>query len=196
MKTIEQLKGLIQSEFPALARILGTNHLLPDRRLMEEVILPYFASKKEFNRILFVGCDWYTKTYNKIFNNKEYWTIDIDRNKSKFGSSNHLVDSLTNLDNYFNTNYFDVIFCNGVFLVGAMDERKIIEKAFEKCFSCLRHDGILVVGWNNTPELRPFPLNECQSLNLLQPYIFPPLSTFQYPTNTHYKHTYNFYIKK
>jgi hypothetical protein len=195
MKAIQQLKGLIRSEFPELTRVLGRNHLLPDRRLMEETILPYFADKKEFNKILFVGCDWYTKNYNKIFGNKEYWTIDPDRHKIKFGSPNHLVDSLSNLDEYFSESYFDVILCNGVFLVGAMDERTIIEEAFEKCFSCLRHDGILVVGWNDTPELRPFPLVECQSLKLLNSYIFPPLNTSEYVTDTDYKHTYNFYIK-
>src|SRR5882724_8239237 len=46
-----------------------------DRRVLEKVILPYFASQSEFLRILFVGCDWYTKPYGKYFKEKEYWTI-------------------------------------------------------------------------------------------------------------------------
>lgn len=195
MNQIQQLKTLIQTEFPGLARTFGRFHLSHDRRVIEDIIFPYIGAKSELNKILFVGCDWYTKDYNNIFTDRDYWTIDIDPKKRRFGGRNHITDSLGNLGNYFSENYFDLILCNGVFLVGAMDDRNDIEISFNKCFECLRNDGTFIVGWNDTPDLRPFPLEECQSLKQFKPYIFPPLATSQYLTNTSYKHTYNFYIK-
>ncbi|WP_414580751.1 hypothetical protein [Scytonema sp. PCC 10023] len=35
----------------------------PERRILEDIIIPYFVKHKEFHKILFIGCDWYTKPY-------------------------------------------------------------------------------------------------------------------------------------
>ncbi len=115
----------------------------PDRHVLEEIIIPYFIHRKEFYKILFVGCDWFTKPYNGYFKNKEYWTIEIDESRKKYGSPRHIVDSFLNLSNYFDNNYFDVIVYNGVFGWG-INNREDTETSFQQCFQCLRSGGILV----------------------------------------------------
>ena len=37
-----------------------------DRKMLEQDILPFFAKDKNYNDILFVGCEWYTRKYNQI----------------------------------------------------------------------------------------------------------------------------------
>lgn len=165
-----------------------------DRRILEERIFPYFVAHREYSKILFVGCAWYTRGYAAIFKNKEYQTLEIDPREGKYGARHHITDSLENLSLYFEEGELDLIVCNGVFGWG-LNEKSSIEKAFPGCFRCLRPGGVFVLGWNDIPERRPFLLEECQGLKLFQPFVFAPLSTAQYLTATSNRHTYNFFVK-
>ncbi|MDF5725737.1 MAG: class I SAM-dependent methyltransferase [Rhizonema sp. PD37] len=167
----------------------------PDRHLLENTIIPYFVERDEFQTILFVGCDWYTKFYKKFFASKEYWTIEIEKSKRKYGAKNHIIDSIEKLSNYVNGNYFDVIFFTGVFGHG-LNSKEATEEAINQCFQCLRKGGVLVFGWNDLPELTPFPIiQECQNLKKFQSYFFAPLSSSQYVVADELRHTFVFYIK-
>ena len=168
----------------------------PDRLVLEDVIIRYFIAHKEFHKVLFVGCDWYTNPYKKLFKKQEYWTIEIDESKKKYGSKNHIVDGIQNLSKYIERGYFDLIIFNGVFGYG-INTREETEESFAQCFQALRSGGILVFGWNDIPEYKPFPVIEnCEQLKKFDPYLFAPLSTSEYLTpNTERRHTYNFYIK-
>lgn len=168
----------------------------PDRLVLEDIIIPYFSRQKEFHKVLFVGCDWYTNPYKKLFKKQEYWTIEIDASKKKYGSTNHIVDGIQNLNKYIERGYFDLIIFNGVFGYG-INTREETEESFYQCFQALRLGGILVFGWNDIPEYKPFPVIEnCEQLKKFDPYLFAPLSTSEYLTpNTERRHTYNFYIK-
>jgi hypothetical protein len=64
---------------------------LPDRAILEEIIIPHFVSNNDIQEILFVGCDWYNKPYENWFQENEYWTIEPQPKKKKFGSKNHVV---------------------------------------------------------------------------------------------------------
>ncbi|MDF5723659.1 MAG: methyltransferase domain-containing protein [Rhizonema sp. PD37] len=167
-----------------------------DRYILEQKIIPYFLDKQEFIRVLFVGCGSYTKHYEKWFRQKEYWTIDINPMKKIYGAKKHIVGSLGDLNLSFQENYLDLIICNGVFGWG-LNDRKEVEKAFTGCYKSLRKGGVLIIGWDDTPERKPFPLESCESLSQLQPYFFPPLSTSQYINleDEAEKHKYNFYVK-
>jgi SAM-dependent methyltransferase len=181
----------------ATHRLKGLDiHLnLPDRRILEDIIIPYFASKDEFKNILFVGCDWYTKPYKKYFKNKNYWSIDIDKNKKKYGADTHITDSIENLSQYISNNYFDVIFFTGVVGHG-LNSREGADEAINQCFQSLRPGGILIFGWNDTPELRPFPvIQECENLKKFDSYFFKPLSSSQFLVDDELRHTFIFYIK-
>ncbi|SRR5579883_1646447 len=182
----------------SISRIRGFDlHLnSPDRIVLEDTIFPYLVSCSNLQKVLFVGCDWYTQPYKKIFNNKEYWTIEINERNKKYGSKNHIVDRLQNLSNYVKSDYFDLIIYNGVFGFGT-NTREDTEESFKQCFQALRKGGVLVFGWCDIPPYKPFPvIEECENLKKFEPYIFPPLSTSQYLTpNTEWRHTYNFYTK-
>jgi len=174
--------------------------------------------------VLFVGCDWYTKHYCKFFRGMEYWTIDPDQGKKRYGSRNHLVDFLEHLHYYFPSGYFDLIICNGVYGWG-LNQKKQCETAFRNCFDCLREGGEFVLGWDNVPEdspsspiswhqpaslkeleslgwRQPVPLEELESLKAFRRQQFAPLSTWRYPTTWQYLgrgpfyHIYDFYLKQ
>ncbi len=167
-----------------------------DRHVLEQVIFPYFLCRKQYQNVLFVGCHWYTKGYNGYFEGrKNYWTIDIDPRKIKYGARQHVVDGMQNLTRHFHAGTLDLILCNGVFGWG-LDAREDVENGFQASFDCLREDGALVVGWDDVDERRPFPLEECISLRRFAPMHFAPLATARYVTDTSYRHTFDFYEKK
>jgi hypothetical protein len=166
-----------------------------DRRVLEQIIFPYFLNDQSFRSVLFVGCDWYTQGYNEIFEaQKRYTTIDADPNKRKYGAKQHIVDGVQKLDQYFNSGSLDLILCNGVFGWG-LNTTIDVEQAFQACFYSLREGGVFVLGWNNVEGGYPFPPDHSKSLGLFKPLYFPPLKTDVYATDTHYLHTYNFYVK-
>jgi len=146
-----------------------------DRNILENVIFPYFVHKEEYRKILFVGCAWFTKRYNKLFRNKIYWTIEIDPSLKKFGSKKHIIDSLENVTKHFSENELDLIICNGVFGWG-LDEKATIENSFRGCFHIFRNGGVFILGWNDVPEHRPYLLDEIESLRLFKTYRFEPLN--------------------
>lgn len=166
-----------------------------DRRILERTILPYFAAKGDCHRILFVGCEWYTKHYENFFKGSEYWTIEIDPQLKEYGAKYHVVDALQNLDLHFEPHYFDLIIYNGVFGWG-IDTRQAADIAFERCFQGLRTGGTLVFGWNDLPERCPFPPSECPSFAKFEPFSFPPLSTSTYVVPDSFQnHTFKFLAK-
>jgi SAM-dependent methyltransferase len=167
-----------------------------DRYILEQKIIPYFVTNQECKKVLFVGCGSYTKHYKRWFQKKEYWTIDVNPLKKIYGSDNHIVGSLSELNTHFPENYFDLVLCNGVFGWGLNDKEEV-EKAFGGCFQRMNQGGVLVIGWDDVPEKKPFPLETSESLSQFRPYFFPPLSTTQYRNSEDEldKHVYNFYVK-
>lgn len=167
---------------------------MDDRRVLKNGIFPYLVQNEAYQKILFVGCKVYTRGYNEIFQEKDYVTLDIDPRQRRHGAKQHITDSLENLDQHFHENELDVIICNGVFGWG-LNEKSAVETAIEKCHVCLRKDGILLLGWNDIPKRRPFPLEEVDNLKLFDEFTFPPFSAPRYATKTHNRHIYNFYTK-
>ncbi|MDH4319027.1 MAG: hypothetical protein OEV64_11590 [Desulfobulbaceae bacterium] len=165
-----------------------------DRYVLENVIFPYFIENAQYRRVLFVGCAWYTKIYEKLFRDKEYWTIEIDPCQKKFGSKNHIIDSIENICQYFQPESLDLIICNGVFGWG-VSTKPVAEATFQGCFKSLREDGVMVIGWDDTPPHNPFPLVECQSINQFTSFVFPPLGTAEYHVSNNIKHVFSFYNK-
>jgi SAM-dependent methyltransferase len=166
-----------------------------DRRVLEQIIFPSVGDNADYRRILFVGCDWYTRSYSKFFakRKKEYWTIDVDSSKSRFGSKLHIVDTCENIAKHFQPNQLDVIFFNGVIGFGLTGKEEI-ERSFQVMREVLRPGGLLVFGWNDVPEYRPFPIEQIEALKLFKPTAVESLGS-RYLTNTKIRHTYNFYAK-
>ncbi len=185
------------------ARHLGMQSLLAcgvdfyirtdDRRVLETIILPYFAQGDEWRKILFVGCAWYTRGYRRLFAGKDYRTIEIDPREARYGAPRHIVDSVENIRKHFREGELDVIICNGVFGWG-LNDRAAVEKTFQGCFESLREGGIFVLGWNDLPEHTPFPLETSQALQAFTPFVFPPLDSARFMTGSG-RHTYDFHRK-
>ena len=166
-----------------------------DRRILEQQIFPYFVSLPEVARVLFVGCDWYTRHYGPVFfASHTFWTIDPDPRARRFAGRQHIVAPLEELQSHFSADYFDLIICNGVYGFG-LDTRAQCEAAFAACHSRLRAGGYFVLGWDDIPARTPVPLDDIQSLRLFQPFSLPAFGARRYRTNTPYRHTYDFYSK-
>ncbi|GJL63055.1 MAG: methyltransferase type 11 [Nitrospirales bacterium] len=167
----------------------------PARTVLENTIIPYYAAQGSHSRMLFVGVDWYTKHYEKLFKHYDaYWTIDPDPNQVRWAGKNHIVDFFENLNQYFDPEYFDVIVCNGV-LGHGLNDREPVEKAFDVCFSYMRPGGTFVLGWGGSPELLSFPLEESESLRRFTPFEFPPLASSRYSTKPEYQYVFQFFAK-
>lgn len=112
-----------------------------DRRFLKEVIFPFFSSKAEIKKILFVGVHSYTKDYEQFFSGKYFKTIDCDPNMKKFGSANHETIDFCN----FTEKDFDLVILNGVIGYG-LNEISQVRQAAEIASSILKHDGWFVLG--------------------------------------------------
>lgn len=165
--------------------------LTHDRKVLEESILP-FLTQPRFQHILFVGCDWYTQSYNSLFKDRDYWTIDGRKTVTQYGGPNHIVGLLQDIEQYFDPEYFDAIVCNGVYGYG-LDHKPDIERAIKACETRLRDGGLFVLGWNATPERTPVPLSDISSLQQLRRHTFAPLGTSDYLTRTRNRHVFSFY---
>jgi SAM-dependent methyltransferase len=166
-----------------------------DRRVLEEVIFPYYVALPNMKSVLFVGCDWYTKHYGKIFfQHHDYWTLDVSVEARKYGDRQHIVGPLEHLDQHVPEDRFDLIVCNGVFGFG-LDTPEQVERAIANCYSRLRRNGHFLFGWTDVPARVPIPLASIHGLGRFERFSFPALGTWRYVTQTPYRHTYDFYRK-
>jgi SAM-dependent methyltransferase len=190
---IERAQGYLRK----LLMPLGVDFYLrmDDRRVLENIILPYFWDLDDINNVLFVGCDWYTRGYKKFFRGKSYWTMDINPDQSGFGARRHIVDSVTRVADHFRQGQLDLIICNGVLGFGLNDLNEF-DLAIRGCFDCLRDGGVFILGWDDNDNRRPFPLESSRSLAQFDRFSFPPLGTDHFLTANPGRHTYYFYRRQ
>jgi hypothetical protein len=194
------LQSLIVHLSQKFPRLIDTFSLEPqrivshDRMILEQVILPSFASTTTIQKVLFVGCAAYTQQYKDMFREKEYWTIDPKRVKKKYGSERHIVDSIIKIETYITKDYFDVIILNGVIGFG-LNRIGDIEQAINACYATLASQGILLVGWNDTARRIPTDIQAIHALGKFRPYHFEPLQACHYRTEGSQRHTLSFYQK-
>lgn len=167
-----------------------------DRRVLENIIFPYFLQQSRFRNVLFIGCEWYTKGYNHWFEShkKNLWTLEVKPWKRVFGAKQHIIGSMQDMSHHFTRDSIDLIICNGVFGWG-LNDKPDVEAAFQACFYCIRPGGVLIIGWNDVEKYRPFNLEDCKSLVNFEALNFPPLQHSTYLTDTPLRHTFNFYVK-
>jgi hypothetical protein len=164
-----------------------------DRIVLERTIIPWLRSLPFSNRVLFVGCEWFTRGYRKWFEPESYWTLDWDPRQKRYGAKLHITDSMTNLSRYFGAGSLDVVICNGVFGWG-LDSRDDVQAAFAATAIALRRGGLFLVGWNDLPRHRPFALESIHALHALRPYEIGPLGTSRYLTPGPARHIFNLYV--
>lgn len=162
-----------------------------DRIVLESVIFPELLRSDDYQRILCIGCAWYTLHYPRLFASKEFSTLEIDPQAAVYGAPVHHVDSCENLDRYYAADQLDCILFNGVFGFG-LDTRESVEKTFSAMHRCLRRGGLLIFGWNDLPQHRPFPPEQIQALKHFAEVIFPPLATSIHASDPVNRHSFHF----
>ena len=148
-----------------------------DRRIFEDVILPHISRDAQYQRILFVGVQLYTRHYERdFFSHKDFCTIDLDPRAARYGARRHLIDSITSIGAHFGAGTLDAIICNGIFGRSFNEEGEMEKAAFRGCHACLRTAGIFILGWDESPA-RPFSVEEHPPLDGFEPCVLQPLST-------------------
>jgi SAM-dependent methyltransferase len=167
-----------------------------DRRVLEQAVFPGYLADPRIRRVLFVGCDNYTAQYERrFFASRDYWTIEPNPKMRRYGSKQHVVAVLEQLNDHFQPGFFDLIICNGVYGWG-LDSAEQCEIAFGNCHTCLAPGGHLLIGWDDIPTHRAsVQLSEVASLAQFDKFQFPALGRWRYVTDTPYRHIYEFYQK-
>ena len=165
-----------------------------DRKMLEQDILPFFARDDSYHNILFVGCEWYTRKYNKMFLQRNYWTMEMNPELAPYGGAQHIISKIETIGAHFEANSLDLVVCNGVFGWG-LDQKTDIEQAFAGIFKCLKPGGVFLLGWNDVPEHSPVPLADLESLGKFKTWMFPPLAASNVLASEATQHRYNFYQK-
>lgn len=200
---LESMRGTPGSRAAAQHRLavrLGLKHngsfFYPseDRTILECLIIPFYQLSAAHQHLLFIGTDWYTQGYNRMFRTKDYATLDADPDKAQYGADHHIQAGADTLSEHVAPGTLDLIVCNGVVGWG-LDEVAAAEKAFQGCFDALRPGGHLIVGWNDLVERRPFDMFKLKSLARFEPLKFPPLGVTQHLVENEWRHTYTFFAK-
>ena len=171
-----------------------------DRRLFEDVILPHISCDAQYQRILFVGVQLYTRHYERdYFSHKDLWTIDLDPRAARYGARRHIIDSITAIGAHFGAGTLDAIICNGI-LGRSLNENGEMERAtFRGCHACLRAAGLFVLGWDESPA-RPFSDAEHCPLDGFEPWVLPPLpaarTVIEPDENYPMRHVFDIYRKR
>lgn len=183
---------LYYSVLRSCRRLFGLHTALstPDRLVLDGVILPPLAANPKFRRVIFVGCDWYTQHYEKVFARRDYWTIEVNPARAGFGAAQHLIAPLAEIDQRFPPASVDLIICNGVLGWGLNDPADI-DASLSACARALRPGGILVLGWNDIPEKRTVALDSIPSLAAFRRFYLAGQTEF--PTETYNRHTFSLY---
>jgi len=145
-----RLRAGVQSRL--MARAI---HRLPDRRYMEQVILPVVAGL-EPRRVLDVGTEWFTRHYGQWFPDTcEYWTLDVRPEVACHGArGRHIIGDVLDVASFFAPGSLDVVLLNGLFGFG-IEQVIEQERTIEALRKVLRTDGRLLVGWDRGPDGSP-----------------------------------------
>jgi hypothetical protein len=165
-----------------------------DRSILECLIIPYFQISAEHDRILFVGTDWYTQGYDRMFALKDMATVDPKPANARYGAPHHIVGVMSDMATHFQPGSLDLIMCNGVVGWG-LNTVEDAETSFGAAFDALRPGGHLVVGWNDLEKHRPYRLSEISAIRRFETWTFPPMGTTQHLVDNAWRHVYSFYRK-
>jgi len=116
--------------------------------------------------------------------------MDINPSCAAFGAKHHVTAGVQNVARHFASASLDLVVCNGVFGWG-LDNRDDVEKAFSGIARCLAPGGVFVLGWDDTPNRKPFPPEEAATLYFKR-HIYEPLGNWRIRTAN--RHTFDFYV--
>jgi len=159
------------------------------------VVLLGYAADPALRALLFVGCEWYTRHYEALFDPRRsrFVTIDVDPRRARHGAARHIVAPMQEMAAHVPPCSIDVIVCNGVYGFGIYD-RGELARAFAASHAVLAPGGILVLGWNDVPALAPFDPVE---VAVATGFARDPArgGAWRLRTDTPTRHTFDFYVR-
>jgi SAM-dependent methyltransferase len=170
-------------------------HRAADLEVLERFIFPYLLSRNDLNRILFVGADWYTVRYNRVFRDRDYCTLEINPTRRVYGVREHIVDDMQNLTRHFAMSHLDVVIFNGIF-GGGLGELDTWKRTVKACEQVLRPGGLLIHGWDNVPARRSFSPDEAIESHSFERFEIPELGVSSYAVGDRNPQVYDFYLKR
>lgn len=193
---VAALQGAFRSVADGFRLVTGrpVRRASADRQYLERELLPVLARRPDVRRVLFVGCARYTRDYERIFAQAEYWTIDPVRRRRRWGARRHIADRLEELGTHVPAAYFDLIVCNGV-LGWGLNRRTDAEAAFAACHAALRPGGELVVGWNDIRSRNAVRPDGLQSLRRFERATLGAGGSSQVRIDAAHRHVFEFYRK-
>jgi hypothetical protein len=186
---------VVQDRAREVWRALRARQQLIDRYVLEEVVFPPLQADAAVKELLFVGTAPYTRSYPARFRPAHLRTIDIDIDMAPYGSDDHIIGSVVDIDEFIKPATLDAVFLNGVFGFG-LDDRQLAERALERLAGCMKPGAWLVVGWNDHPDFRPFRPEELHNISCFEPTVLPPFPMYRYPTFSPLRHVFDFYRRR
>jgi len=83
--------------------------------------------------------------------------MDIDPAVVTYGSKNHIVGDVLEIDQFFKQGFFDIVIFNGVFGYG-INKLEEQNKAIEMIRKVIKPDGIMLLGWDTDRVREPLEL--------------------------------------
>ena len=169
----------------------------PDRRFLEDGIITKLLADHRYQRILFAGVEIYTWHYRHLLHDREFHTIEKDPNKSHYGNKGkHTLGSVCELEMHYGPGQFDVVLFNGLIGYG-LDSAPDVEQALSSAYEVLADGGLLIIGWNNTPDHLRFVLGDLPSYRRyvgFTPYALG-LTSHRHEIANSNRHTFDFLSK-
>lgn len=145
---------------------------------------------------LFVGMHEYTWHYPRLLK-MDFHSLDMDPEQAVYGpAGRHTIGSATNMSAFYPEASFDVVVANG--LIGwGLNERADFERLMEQCHRVLKPGGLLILGYNDTPEHSPFEVDIAWR-NLFAPMTpaIPGVTQARHAMNDSYAHVFIFGEKR
>lgn len=197
-KLIRKAKMRLFKWSPAFAAKCGIKFRLRavNRQFLEREIFDHLnqlaARSPGRMKCLFLGMHYYTWHYPRLLK-MEFHSLDMDPEQAIYGPpGRHVIGSVTDMSGYYDEASFDVVISNGVIGWG-LNERIGFEQMMEQCHRVLKPGGLLILGYNDTPERKPYPV-EIDYAGLFEPVVpaIRGVAHFEHRMNDSYAHVFVF----
>ena len=175
-KLINKLKNIAFKLSPHLAVKLGIEFPFksPNRVFLETRVFQFinetYGGKQPRGNGLFIGTDKRSWHYPAELD-LELHTIAIEKKKAIYGNhKHHIVGSATELERYYDANFFDVVIGNGLIGFG-MNAPEQCEQLLAGAASLLKDDGLFIIGFNDGPEFVSFKVKQASNYQLFDEFI-------------------------
>jgi|TARA_R100001143_G_C3359115_1_gene134452 hypothetical protein len=194
------IKHMLFGLSPSLAARLDIKFEIKtaDRLFLEGELFTYLNEQYGPNAdILFIGIDRYNWHYPRLLMGN-FHSIDLNPRNKRYGiQKTHTTGSATELTRYYPNSRFDIVIANG--LVGyGIDTVDAFDAVLRGCHALLRTQGMLIIGYNDTPDLLSFDPSSApcmQHFKMTIPAI-PGVDNAYHRTETKTNHTFIFLQKR